>query len=72
MEDPKTPMKSTAKEEGTLRKKAQFSKYLDSGALRADQFTTKEDLNQLTEKIAATEERLADPNSRGLLFTRLI
>ena len=70
-EDPKTPMKSTAKEEDTLRRKVQFSKYLDSGALKADEFTSKEDLNQLTEKIAATEERLADSETRELLILSL-
>ena len=69
--DSKTPMKSTAKEEGTLRKKAQFIKYLDSGALVADEFTTKADLNQITEKIAATEERLADPDTQELLILSL-
>ena len=69
-EDPTTPMKSTTKLEGTLRKETVY-KYLDTGALKADEFTTKEDLNQLTEKIAATEERLADPDTRELLILSL-
>ena len=68
--DPTTPMKGTAKEENTLRKETVY-KYLDTGALKADEFTTKEDLNQVTQKIAATEERLAYSETRELLILSL-
>ena len=69
-EDPKTPMKGSAKEEDALRKETVYT-YLDTGALKADEFTTKEDLNQVTQKIAATEGRLADSETRELLILSL-
>ena len=70
-EDPKTPMKSTAKEEGTLRKKARYTKYLDSGALVADEFTTKEDYDTISRKIAETEAKIQNPMLRQLFFVSL-
>ena len=61
----------TTKEDGTLRKKAQFSKYLDSGALAADELTTEEDYNTISQKIADTEARIQNPKLRQLFAVSL-
>ena len=65
-EDPETPMKE--KDRGTLVRRAQRAKFLDSGALRADEFTTKEDYKKIKEKIKLTESKIQSGEENRKMF----